>query len=331
MKVIQYIVCAFCLFTINTPIQCEEYLTNKSISIESSLNVLKILTNQQSDFQPFDIDANARINIPDALYPLMIHANMIPYEIHQINGTYYLLNHGKTFAGFIHTAERNDFVLNPDACPAHYGFLWSIIPFVSNTNACVMQSSIEKTLIHLSFFGNMMHENLMIGSFNVSMQIYTNIQSITGAQIDIQIVTSDKVSDQTPIRLFNIQSQYLYDVPLIDPPNTRGDTGNFLYIRITGRSFDTYWIPKNNPDLNIKGLSFIHMPGAKNLAVGHDHNIKYPDCEFTFTSAETIYFDGQYDITNTSNINALNVSISPYIMVDPGHMYRIGVSFLSNP
>jgi hypothetical protein len=308
-----------------------EYLPNQSIHIESSLNALKILTDQVPNALPYDIDTNANIHIPEALYPLMIQTKMITYEIHKNDDKYYLLNSGKTFASLIKIADRTDFVIHPDACPTHYGFLWSIVPFLSNPNTCIMKSSIEKTHIYLSFFGNIIHENLLIGSFNLSMQIQRNNQNMTDGQIDIQIVTSAAPPDQTHLHLFHIQSQYLYDVPLIDPPDTRGDTGNFSQVMISGPSFNSYWIPINNPSLNKSGLSFIQVAGAKNLAVGHDLITKYPDVEIRFSSAETIYFDGQYDIKNKSNINARNVAISPYILVEPNQMYRISVSFLSNP
>lgn len=331
MKIMKHIICVFCLYMVNLSTPNAEYLPNQSIHIESSLNVLKILTNQKPNFLPHNVDTNDRIHIPEALYPLMIQTKMITYEIHKNKDESYLLNSGKTFASLIKTADSINFVIHPDACLTHYGILWSIVPFISNPNTCIMKSTIEKTHILLSFYGNMIHENLSIGSFNLSMQIQTNHQNITDGQIDLQIVTSDEAPDQTPLKIFHIQSQYLYDVPLIDPPDTSGDTGNFTHVMISGHSFNIYWIPINNPSMNKSGLSFIQMAGAKNLAVGHDLISKYPDVEITFTSAETIYFDGQYDIENKSNINVLNVSLSPYILVRPGHMYRIGVSFLSNP
>ena len=330
MKYINSLIIVFFLFVVSMQTQSAEYIPDQLIGIESSLNVLKILTGQQVDLpKPHDIDNNQTINIPDALYSLLIQSNLITYEIHKNNTIYYLLNTGKTFASIIAKDETNYFVIHPDACPTHYGFLWAIVPFVSNKSTCAINTTIEKTHLYLSLFGNINHENRSIGSFNLNMQMQTNSEKIISGQINLQIATSSEIPEETPLYLFDIQSQYLHDVPLVEPPDTQGDTGNFAHIQISGPSYNIYWIPITNPNLVKSGMSFMQIIGSKNFAAGHDQNIKYPDFELTFSSGETIYFNGQYDIENKSNIDVYNLSISPYILVDPNCIYRIDSSFIS--
>ena len=333
MKNLKFIFCVFLLCIITSSSQSAQYLPNQTISIESCMNVLKVLTDQQTNLPQLD-DSNTKVHIPHALYPLMIQAKIISYEIHNKNDSYYLLNNGKAFASIFNATKNKCFVIHPDACLNHYGYLWTIVPFVSNISAFAMNLSVEKTHINMSIIGNISHENLSIGSYNLNMQIQTNHQKIVSGQISLQIATSNEAPDETPLHLFDIQSTYLHDVPLTDPPDTRGDTGNFTHIQISGqgeRSFSLYWVPTNSPHLIKSGLSFMHIAGTKNLAAGHDLNMKYPDFELTFTSGETIYFNGQYDIMNQSNVSALNVSISPYILIWPKQIYRMNIRFISNP
>jgi hypothetical protein len=326
----------YLLFGVSTQTQSAEYIPDQSIRIESSLNVLQILTGQQTKILTLhDIDSNQKVAIPDALYPFMMQSNMITYEVHSNNNNYYyLLNTGKAFASMIAKDGINYFVIHPDACPTHYGFLWAMVPFVSTKYICAINTTIEKTHISLSLFGSINHQNQLIGSFNLSMQIQTNCEKIISGQINLQVATSSEAPEETPLYLFDIQSKYLHDVPLVEPPDTQGDTGNFTHIQISGqanRSFSIYWIPINNPNLVKGGVTFMQITGAKNLACGHDLNMKYPDFELTFTSGETIYFNGQYDIKNQSNIDVYNVSISPYILVNPNRSYRIYSNFISSP
>jgi hypothetical protein len=178
-----------------------------------------------------------------------------------------------------------------------------------------------------------MHGDISIGSFNLNMQIQINHQKIVSGQTNLNIATSNDVPEGTPLSLFEIQSTYLHDVPLREPPNTQGDTGNFTHIEISGQGetfFSHHWIPTKNPHLLKSGLLVMKFSGAENLAVGHDLNDKYPDFEISFSSSETIYFSGQYDIQNQSNVNALNVAIAPYILIWPQKTYRIHSNFITN-
>jgi hypothetical protein len=332
MRSIQIIINLFFFSIVSTQIQCAEYLPYQAINAESSLNILNVLTGQQTTpFQPHDIDLNNKINIPDALYPLLIQANMIEYETHKNNDMNYLLKNGKSFASI---AERNVIVIHPDACPSHYGFLWAIVPYISNQGFCTMNYTIEKTQITISLFGNLAHENLSIGSFTLTMQIQINHQKIVSGQINFQIATSNDTPNEMPMYLFNIQSTYLQGVQLIDPPETIGDTGNFSHILISGMDENTFslsWLPTIDNKLIKKGLEYLQISGSKNLAAGHDDHTQYPDLELSFTSSETIYFMGQYDLINQSNINSYNVSISPYILTSPKHFYRLNCNFICNP
>jgi len=335
MKKLQLIINLLFFCILSTQIQSSQYLPNQAINIESSLNVLNVLTNQQKKiFQPHDIDSNNKIDIPDALYPLMIQANMIEYEIHKNNDIFYLLKRGKSFASIFFTMNRSDLVIHPDACPAHYGFLWTIVPFISNPGFRTMNYTIENTQITISLLGNITHESLSIGSFTLTMQIQINHQNVVDGQINLQVATSNEVSDETIMYLFKIQSTYLNDVPLIEAPETRGDTGNFSHIQISGMgetSFSLFWLPTNNNYFIKKGLEFMHMAGSINLAEDNNDRIVYPDFELSFSSGETIFFMGQYDLMNQSNINSYNVSVSPYILISPKHIYRLSYHFICTP
>jgi len=323
----------FFLCFFSSPLQCSEYLPNQSITTESCINVLKILTGQQIDVTPLDINNNSIIHIPEALYPFLIQSNRIQYEIHQNKDTYYFLKNGKSFASITKAMNSNSFVLHPDACPTHYGFLWNLVPFIANKTPCVMVSSIDKLNINISLTGNIFFENLSIGSFNITLHIQTDQHRVVSGQINIQIATSNNAPEDTPLNLFDIQSIYLHNVPLETSPDTVGDTGNFTHVQISGtgeQSFNLHWIPINNPHLVKSGLAFMHIAGTKNLAKNYNLHTKFPDVELTFTSSETIFFKGQYDIQNQSNVKALNVSMTPYIRICSKQVYRIYCSFISS-
>jgi len=330
MKNNQIIVWIFFLCIISTQIQSAEHLYTQAINIESHLNVLKVLTDQQANIIPLNIDSNNHIDIPEALYLLMIQANMIEYEIHKSNDTFFCLKKGKMFASILEFSKNNYFVIHPDAIPTNYGFLWKMIPFITNNDAFGINVTVAQEYISISFFGTIFYEETSIGSFNLTMQVQMNQQNIVSGQMNLQIVTSDNLPGETHLYLFKIQSSYYHNVPLVDPPDTQGDTGNFSYIQIVGQGNNSYnlpWIPVNSPDLIKTGLLFMQIEGTKNLAVGHEMPMKSPNFELSFTSSETIYFMGKYDIKNQSSVNTLNVSISPYIVIGPKQVYRIHSSF----
>jgi len=332
MKTIQILFCIF-LCIVSKQIQCADDLPYQCINIESPLNVLKILTGQQAYIPPIDINSNTKIDISEALYLLQIQANRIGYEIHKSNDTYFCLKNGITFSSILENEKNINLAIHPDAIPTHYGFLWAVIPYILNNNACSMYFNIENEQINFSFLGTIFHETQSFGSFNLTMHIQVDQNKNISGTMQFQIVTSNDVPDGIPLYLFNIQSSYFHNVLLIDPPDSMGDTGNFSDIQILGQdenSYNFHWIPSNSPDLIKSGLIFMKILGANNLAFGHDTHIKYPNFEISFTSSETIFFNGQYDLMNQSNLNALNVSIAPYILIDPNHVYGIHCRFFSN-
>jgi len=311
--------------------QDEQYLPDDSITLKSSLNILKILTDHPETkihSNAVDIDKNQKYHIAEILYPLLIQGRMITYEIHHYPDRQYVLKYGKSFASIMNSSG-NWLFMHPDAYPLHHGFSWMIAPYILETPTCLMASSIGTNGIELFYNGRINYKNKWVASFNLIITIQINAQQIITGGGNIQLVMGSDLENETRLHLFEIKSTYLHDVPLIKPPDTTGNTGNMSHVLISGRGssiFNTNWIPIDNPHLIKDGLLFMQIAGTKNLAAGHGVSICYPDFELTF-SGETVHFMGQYNLEKKSDVGADNVSIAPYINVSSGRQYQVAFTF----
>jgi len=136
------------------------------------------------------------------------------------------------------------------------------------------------------------------------------------------------------LNLARISSNYLHEVPLLDPPGSSGDTGDMQEVKITGEQSGLYaaglaydWIPPDAPSFYPSSRASrmsIDVVGQHNLvdtlAQGLGSPITpawKPSVTLSIASQDTelpMIFGAAWDTSQAANFDADNVGVAPIVL-----------------
>lgn|GEM_PF-1763883 len=156
---------------------------------------------------------------------------------------------------------------------------------------------------------------------------YADIDKIVSGSGDYHIHLSDALSEESgDLNLYKIASNYLYNVPLLDPPFW-GDTGDMSYTEVLGNAagFPFFWYPADNPGYfpgYFTDSLAVYVYGEYNnidtVAQGYEYIAPAwkPSISVTLNSEDNaeITFGGIYDLDHSSEFWSDNIGITPIIL-----------------
>lgn len=213
-----------------------------------------------------------------------------------------------------------------------WGASWYAQPFLPGAvlgNTSVGSVTSDKNGIHVSASGSVSRNaSDTYGTWSFSMDFSYNPveKKITGSG-EYTITLENALSETTgDLNLYKIASNYLDDVPLLDPPGGIGDTGDMKQADVVGDTFNFTWIPPDQP---------AHFPGdvTNSLSVkvvGQYNNVDTaaqgyeaiaaaykPTLTVLLTSQQSglpMIFGGVFDVAKRQDFWEDNVGITPLIL-----------------
>lgn len=156
---------------------------------------------------------------------------------------------------------------------------------------------------------------------------------MTTGSYDVAL-TRGLVGTGSDLNLFRLSSNYLHDVPLLDPTGTVGDTGDLQEANARSRQaggigdvFDYTWIPPEAPDfyprttastISIDAVGQYNVIDTAAQSSGYQIAAAYkPSLTVTLashTAPVPMIFGASYDMSRASDIAADNVGISAIVL-----------------